>query len=121
MTCTIGNRCISKFAKSFLLVAIHHSILEGYIMYSFHTLRPQNPTFFLPCHGDRFSRALRPGKTCFRECFLDLPCFHDARKHRIFLACSRSKFCFLETKLTLETIICFSCGKLGNIGETCAS
>ena len=43
-------------------------------------------------------------ETCFRDCFLVLPCFHTARKHEMFLPCSRSKFCFLETKLTLETM-----------------
>ena len=44
-------------------------------------------------------------ETCFRNCFLVLPCFHAARKHEMFLPCSRSKFCFLETKLTLETML----------------
>ena len=39
------------------------------------------------------------------NCFLVLLCFHAARKHEMFLPCSRSKFCFLETKLTLETML----------------
>ena len=44
-------------------------------------------------------------ETCFRNCFLVLPCFHAARKHEMFLPCSRSKSCFSETKLTLETML----------------
>ena len=46
--------------------------------------------------GKNLSRALMPGKT--RQCC------HAARKHEMFLPYSKSKFCFLETKLTLETM-----------------
>ena len=54
------------------------------------------------------SGGLRPAKTrktCYHNCCLVLPCFHAARKHEMFLPYSRSKFCFLETKLTLETML----------------
>ena len=44
-------------------------------------------------------KASQNKETCFRTCFLVLPYFHAARKQEMFLPCSRSKFCFLETKL----------------------
>ena len=46
-------------------------------------------------------KAWQNEETCFRNYFLVLPCFHAARKDKMFLPCGRSKFCILETKLTL--------------------
>ena len=43
-------------------------------------------------------------ETCFHNCFLVLPCFHVARKHEMFLPCSRRKFCFLRPGKTRKHV-----------------
>ncbi len=62
-------------------------------------------------------KAWQNEETCFCNCFLVLPYLNAARKHGMFLPCSRSKVYFLETKIDAGNNAS-RVEKLGNIGKT---
>ena len=67
-------------------------------------------------------KAWQNEETCFRDCFLVLPCFHAARKHKMFLPCinyEQKKILLLGNKTDAGNNAS-RVAKLGNIGKTCA-